>query len=449
MSSVSTEIDLDLIRRRPNTIGKNIYSVIFESTSWSDLGRKLCCIKGGWGKGGSKNCKQYEGVAAKWIRDLDKSGKKSRPTLIELDGEKKIVKAVKILKFHSNYYNSDLFGVKELRESLLDEDVSQNCVGVTDFDYQYIGLDDFGNEAIIAKVVEEAFGNSRWSQLYNRIEFAGVCGDYGLLLMEYSKYGDVYSFCQSTPGKFMGEGIIKPMVTLSIIQQVATALKFLQSEIQFIHSDLKVQNVLLTSGKPGKGLINQNIIAKIADYANCSATVKSLNDNKILSKDIRFFNELLISRIFPLGADYKVEGEVDKNCFQVKIGQGLAGGDLGVCKTSYWWKLPTGFNTKMSLITAHSGLPFYRSYDFYVFMVTLMMCRGYFDSIVSREDIKGVVWDYLWLPKELEKVTNDVKKFHSIDKSPGLDEALKILSKYRMRCDAISLIVDLISEIEE
>ena len=154
------QLDLTLIRQRPNTIGKAIYSTIFESTSWSDTGRKLCCMNKAWGKGRSKNCGRYEGVAAKWLGELSQSGSKSRPVLIEIDGEKKIVKAVKILKFHSNYYNSDLFGVEELRQSMKG-DVGNKCLGVTDFDYQYIGLDDFGNEAIIAEIVRQAFDNSK------------------------------------------------------------------------------------------------------------------------------------------------------------------------------------------------------------------------------------------------------------------------------------------------
>lgn len=433
--SDSSKLELKLIQDRPVEMGKNIYGVIFSSTSASETGRKLCCMNKKWGPG--KKCSPYKGKAAKWLSEIATEEKSGKYHLIEIDGSQKMVKAVSVLKFHSEYYKSDLFGLKNFRKSLSQNvDLAKACFFSADFDYQYIGLDDFGNEAIIGELVRENVKSG-----INKIEFSGICGKYGLMMSDYWKLGNLWTFSRNIDKikkdhkELFEDGIIKKKIITSIVSQVTSTLLTLQKNIEFLHSDLRVQNILVDVKK-------SEIVVGISDFTNSSATMKSLNSSA--KKPIRIFNEYLISRVFPVGVDYKVKGTPDKNCFQIRVGSGQAGTDLGACKNSFWWKLPSSFNSRMSLITSHTGLPFYKSYDFYVFMVTLMLCSDFYSAIVSYTEVKGIIWDSLWLSSELDKVTADVVK--KIGEVPTLDLVLSILNKYHMRCDAISLVSGLLEK---
>src|SRR3990167_1711603 len=449
MADDRVKIDLDTICKFPDTIGDNIYGSVLSEPSRSEFGKQLCCLNSDWGSGGC-----YGGKIGAWLGELSVQGKKGRPYLIEIDGKKKVIKAIPSRSRWSKYRNSDVFNLKDLRTSLRQhaggDGSAQQCIGLVEFEYQYIGMDDFANEAVVGSIVKKTFEGSTMPKLFNDIEYTSICGNYGILLMDYADLSDLCNFSKnasSTLAVVAGPNrMILPKVTATIIKQVAASLDFLQDKIQFIHSDLKVQNILVSS-ESARGtykvldISSSGFSVRIADFGNASATMKSLNSNR--PKDIRFFNEIRATRYLPGGtANYKLKVEDKQNCIQIELGQGKAGGNLGQCKNSYWWKLPSNFGVKVSLITAHSGMPFYRSYDYYIFMITLMMCPPFYHSIMSDARLKGRVWDSLWLGDELTKVTNEVKKYHRDD--PSLGRALKVLTKFHIRCDALPYSMELL-----
>lgn len=452
MADNHPEIDLNTIRKYPDTIGNNIYGNVLLETSRSEFGVQLCCLNPDWKSDRNSN-ECYGGKIGTWLGELSEQGKKGRPYLIEIDGEKKVIKAIPVRSRWSKYRNSDVFNLKELRQSLrqrASDGATQECIGLIEFDYQYIGMDDFANEAIVGTIVKQAFEGSNMPKLFNDIEYTSICGNYGILLMDHADLSDLCSFSKTArsdvavvagPNRMM-----QPKVTATIIKQVAAGLDFLQDKVQFIHSDLKVQNILVSSESvrgvyKGVDLSSAGFSIRIADFGNASATMKSLSSTR--PKDIRVFNEIRATRYLPGGtANYKLKADSKQNCVKIELGKGLAGGNLGQCKDSYWWKLPSNFSVKVSLITAHSGMPFYRSYDYYIFMITLMMCPPFFHSVMSDARLKGRVWDSLWLGDELDKVTNEVKKYHRDD--PSLGRALKVLTKFHMRCDALPYSLELL-----
>lgn len=439
-------VNLDVVRRFPYSVGSRIYEIVILEQSLEELGKHLCCLD----PDQSKKCERFDG---RWIRTLTKGKKKGRSHLVEIDGELKVLKIIGSRDHWSSYRNADIFNLEELRRVMTQNvDLSKQCLGVTDIDYQYIGMDDFANETMVGAAVDEAFAsirNPRTSpEVYSRIEQVAMCDGRGLILTDHAEYGDLHSFSRNLPSDMVttfGEQVIlKPEHTTTIIKQIAAGLDFLQTKIQFIHSDLKVQNVLISSEPvkwthKGVNVSSSKISARIADYGNASASLESASPVEKYQKKIRLFNEIRATRYLPGGtSNYKLSAQKKSNCFQVEIGSGRT----GECGEAYWWKLPSSFNIKVSLITAHSGMPFYRSYDFYVFMVTLMMCPSMYYSVLSDQRLRGRAWDSIWLSEELDAVTKEVQKYHSGE--PSLSGALSVLKKFHMRCDALKGVLKLL-----
>ncbi len=436
-------IRLKLVQQSPRVIGDNIYGSVIRDVP-SGLGAKLCCLNPKWA---NEECSQWTGVAAEYVRQLNEGGARGTPHLVNIDDRLYVVKAVKLEGRWSKYRDTDIFNLKELKKSIeAKPELATVCLGVNKFSYQYIGCDDFANEILIGSLVRAAFENEKsMPPLYNKIYTQSMCGSYGLILMDYAEKTDLYSFSARPDlgdffttvqvnfnGRLSAVTAVKPEATWLIMKQVACALDFLQGKIEFVHSDLKAQNVLLST-RPSTGTykgvnLSGKLSARISDYGNASATIKSTDP---IDKDpIRFFNEIRATRYVPgLSADFELKAKTGTNCFQVGVGGAAKCGD------ALWWKLPSNFDYKMSLITAHSGLPFYRSYDWYIFMVSIMMCENFFNSILSDAKLKGILWDSLWLGEELNGATLEVKKSHG--KRPSLERALDFLKNRHMRCDAL------------
>lgn len=432
----STKIDLESIRRYPDTL--DIYGTVLLDLSRSSLGRNICGLvpelSGSKGTGSN--------FSGEWVKELSNGGKKSKPHLIKIDGAERVLKVIPVGSGWAQYRPGDIFNLKDLRKSLeANADAANQCMGFVNFDYQYIGMDDFANETIVGSIVKEAFEEARAPKLYNSVDYASICGKYGVILTDYAENGDLFSFSRNLGdfAKLGNPNVIEPKVIATIIKQVGSSLDFLQEKVQFIHSDLKVQNVLISSkgvsgGHKGLSFNSTGYSARIADFGNASASLTSKNSFR--PKKIRVFNEVRVTRYLPGGtANYKMKTQQKEECYKIELGSGRSGTSTGQCKESYWWKLPTSFNVKLSLITAHSGMPFYRSYDYYVFIITLMMCPSLYNGIMDDTRLKGRVWDSLWMAKDLEKVTRDVKSYHG--KVPSLGKAIKVLKKYHMRCDGL------------
>ena len=437
-------VDLDLLRnpRSLKTIGNSIYGSVIIDGSPNELGKELCCVKEG-------TC-DYSGEASEWVPYVLSNDGKGNANFVTIKDRTYVVKSVSTLDRFSSFKDKDIFNLESLRRSMVrNSEVSTKCLGVLgDFKYKYIGLDTFGAEIINGANVNRAFeSEGSMPKTYNKIVSYSLCGRAGLMLMEQADKTDLAYFLANlskddteiyevSMGKkkstFSG---VKRAVILPVIKQVVSTIDFLQKKIEFIHSELLSNNVLISSNnvkaKYGPVKLDGKYLAKIADYSHASSSLE-LDGSE---DKVRFFNEYRVTRFLPITPSFDLNPKKEQVC-QVNIGSG------SLCKDVLWWELPSTFGLKTSLITQHSGMPFYRSYDFYTFMVSLMLCPKFYYMIMSSDnaDLYAAIWLPLWKHSELDRVNKLVEK--NKGEKISLSLVLDIMAGLSLRCDAIEVVLD-------
>jgi serine/threonine protein kinase len=446
---METDWDLKLkhLGQDAETIDGNVYGSII--TNENDASRELCSLNDKWG---DPNSNPYTGIAAEWVYDLHLSTGKAIPHTLKYNDKTVVIKAMEIGSSRfSKYHEEDIFNIKSLRETVKKNvKLANSCLGVNKIDYNYMGLDDFANELINTKNVRNALDNAGMIDiLSNDIMMYSLCNRYSLLVSSYANRGDLRSFAINPDADEIETFVskksartevtngIKYHIIRDIIGEVCITLSTLQEEIQLVHGDLKVQNIFLhkrdvpITVTRGDLTIKSQYEVRIADFASASSTLPG--------GKVRVFNENRSTRLIPsvLGlTDYKLKGEEKQSSFIIKLGEPTTDST-----NSIWWKLGMRFNTLVSLITSHSGMPYYKSYDFYVFMISLMCIPEYYNTIFST-NLYGL-WSSMWMDSERDKVTKDCMKMHK--STPSLDNIISLLRKYNMSCQAVNTCMNLLA----
>lgn len=451
-------LDLGMLNEKAAEIGDNIYGPIIQDFP-SDSG-ELCSLNPDWKKNVNY---QYKGIAASIVRELDNSeDEKAVPYLVNIDGKNHIIKAVKIgTSRWSKYYSGDIFNMKKLRKTISENrELAATCLGIFRLDFKYIGLDDFANELLCTYVAQSILDYLKLPPLVNNITKYVICGNYGLMLCDISEYRSLYDVAVNktstselysvypvpqSHGAYDSQMAVSHDVSENVIFQAMVFLDSIKNSVGLVHSDFRLSSILLKDEKCNlsyKGITrNSPYIIKIKNFALASTSL-------IPNGNVRIFNEIRATRFLPAATgvtDFKLKDHKSTNCIQIEIGknkqtqpnQALS----GRCQVQNWWKLGMTFNASVSLLTAHSGLPYYRTYDFYVLMVSMMMVKEWYNSILSNSRL-SMLWNSMWLNDEIKKVTLDCLKFHNKGK-PYLNNVIDILKNYHMSCSTLDIAFEL------
>jgi len=448
MNPVGNEIDklVNSLKLNPSTFGY----VAIEFSSTSSNSKKFCCLRPDWKVA---ECDQmFEGPLVKYLQPLDTKGKNSIVHEIQIEGKIYIAKAVYLSKW-VKYHEGDVFNIKNLKRSLqMKENIYKNCFKPSPVITGYLGMDEYSNELAIASLIKDYLKGSSLEESINTPYTYALCGNWGLYITELANRGDLSNFSTGGGDYFeykqvpIGEKaylMVKIDVMIDIIIQVLATLNELLKLGNFLHGDLKARNILIKSETPFNGVYNgmkfgkTGIRAKISDFSNSSITYQTNDGNYV-----RLFSEVNIGKLISrqLG-DFEIDAQLGTSCLAVPIGS--PGEEIKTeCRTSYWWKLPSKFDNINLLILAHSGMPFYYSIDFYVFMTSLFMIPHIYNSGIEPQIYK--IWSSLWKSNELNSVNLDVQKYHEKGGQHGIIDILSILRKYHMRCDAMEFVMSLI-----
>lgn len=450
---------LNTISTSPSVVGNGLYgSYILDSSDNPDvLAKKVCCLNDDWAKG--KDCSPWRGEGAEVIKTLDAEKGKSKPYVVDIDGKRYVAKVYDSSSRWSKHRKTDFFNTSELRKSIAaNKDLAKACLVSPNMDNQYIGMDDFANEMLVALTAKRFLEPLGLKGLINDHLAYSLCGKYAIILTEFVPFLDMYRFAiQSlTDDDIMGVRVggvmrtsVKPEIISALVKQMIVVLRNLQAKGAFIHGDLRLQNVLV-SEKSTTGVfeglnISGKYSIKLSDFSESTISIKSKDPKDM--RDIRFFNEYRLTRFMPSVSSFPLKTTKERGCVEVSVGKpvGPAGpmeaGGVGKCYDAVWWELPSSFNQVNMLITAHSGLPFYSSFDFYTFMVSLMMVPQYYYGVMSSVQLKAV-WNSLWRQRDIDTINSEVLKYHSAP--PERDDILSILKKASLRCDALVFAAELL-----
>lgn len=440
-------VDLDLISRSPVASGKDIYSTVILADPNNKTERYLCQI-------------------IKKIKPLDGSGKNSKILLFSSDETEYVAKVISDRRF-SKYHKDRIFDVSNLQRAAINNPDIADCL-LTDINQndQYVGLDSFANEVIISFILSAILQDENLPSMTNIIDSFAICKNNAVIVSKRADLGNLYNFAlrednetsmffeyytgQYLPPNKTSVRILKSEVVLDILKQIIITLDVLKSKVNFMSGDFKLENILLdledtNFRKDGVG-VNSKLRIRLIDFGSASVTIASNYDPNL--NNIRIFNEIRVAKY--MGAkliDYSAETEIRQRCYPSPNAVLVRIGEIeSLCDNSTWWKLPSTFDAIFSLLTMHSGISFYKAYDFYTFMVSMMLVPQYYYAVASDPRLSSL-WLSLWLQEDMPLLVKRIKFYHG--ERPSLKKSVDVLRGLHMRCNAIQHAKELIATIEE
>lgn len=315
---------------------------------------------------------------------------------------------------------------------------NSKCFGLVN--NKYIGLDEFTNETIVGYVIHDLYRGYDMINLGQDFAvlyyYGGICNNLGCDIIEYCdlgtlhdmvtsyktiQYRGLYNVNDPITSQLTTKILINENVLKIILSQVVAGLHFLIEHIQFVSGDLKPDNIFVISQEV-KGTyksldVSGNFKCKIADFGKSSCTLKRNDDS------IRIYNQSYLANTYdnifsftpnilndPLNGPYYIVDET----FAVQI-------------------LPR---------LRHSFIPYYRSFDYYTFMISLLLIESYYYSFFSSVKLINKFWVPMWITiQEAVNMQNIIYELMTTRTYFGYEDVIDLLRNKRLRCSVVDTIV--------
>lgn len=395
-------------------------------------------------------CCLIKGLSCNLVSDTIRTvnnGKVGITSVITLKNDNKVV--IKIIPI-------DPFASFNIQSQTSNNDTS--CLGHSNR-LGFFGTDIFTNEYILANILNYIFKSSNLPSLSVNHIISSIClddnaGSQGVSVMEYAKFGSILSLPETMAFEQYFENMMfsnsnSPSPTrvftketiLNIVKQIIISYDYLNN-FDFNHSDAKVANALVFDQPISfqyKGLnVDSPFTVKLADFDKAAITLNlpitqnnnlhpqhakqnNSDPNTAENKDydfIRFFNKSKIAdayfKLFP---------------FSPKV---------GTINGEKFYQTDTKFNYQLFAQSRHTGLPFYRSYDIYTFLISFMMMPEVFFKIFSDAELQMKLWQPLWFPDDSSEMFVKIRDSVDSNVDPSFKNVVSILSKTKLKCNLSS-----------
>lgn len=388
----------------------------------------ICCII-------NENC---ENIIEQTL--LDSTGKVGIPYLLNYGNGKKYIAKISSFGKEIHFRNKPPISVKKIKKS---RDIE--CMSIEIEELKYLGLDEFTNEILIAYIIEEVFLNPMMNKMYFGVKYlnGSICDNKGIHVMEYCDLGNLRQFIyDKNIEKYKEENVMVPIYGLnslsvikkehltSILSQVTTALHYLNETIEFTSGDLKVENIFVkkinTSGRYGFLNNDSDFRCKIADYGKSSCTFTS-----DIGERIRLYNWNKLSSYYLMIKDFNpiIRKENRKSYYIVD--------EFFVNETLVYLR--------------HMGIPYYRSFDYYTFIISLLLIPEYYYGFfrIGNEDIIERFWNRIWIndnernkiERKLEKAMRSSIRIGKESRRYGYIKIITLLQDRKLMCSALKQVV--------
>lgn len=361
---------------------------------------------------------------------MPRRNKMGVPSIVTLkNGDKVVLKITPITP-------SAEFVVKEIKGN----DTPSQCIGHTT-DISFFGTDVFTNEIIIAYVLDSIFKMHKMPSLTVRHLRYSICQELyktnGVTIMEFASLGNIGKLPQSK--KFSEEHmellkidniqnnfdlrVFKKETIFNIVKQITITYDFLNS-FDFNHSNSKINNVLAFDQPIQlnyKGVnVDCNFTIKLTDFDKAGLTINATNTEK--SNFIRFYS------ISPLAKMY-----FELFPYTPKVGK---------TEDVNYYKVGTSFSQQLYKQSRHTGLPFYKSYDLYTFMVSFLMMPEVFYQVFSDSELQSKIWEPLWFTEDSHDIFFKIRNAVENDKEPSFKNVNDIISNKKLKCNLSDILLE-------
>lgn len=370
------------------------------------------------------------------VEELGEKGKVGIPYLLEINGKKYVAKV-------SDY--SPRFELQTIKN----REVSGRCF--SDKNKQpsvSLGLDEYTNEVIIGYVVTNCMEEN--GMIKDGHDFAitqstsSICKNKGVNITPYmsygslgniatskflSKYREEYSVVDPIDGTVLDRELVKSDIIRTIISQVVTAIHRLSTDIQFSSGDLKPDNIFLSPEETKGSYQTLNVSGpfkcKIGDFGKSSCSV--INNREDI---VRIYNANRAADLYFYFQSFKPNIHSDP-----------------VVKGGHYYIIDNLTVVQVYAVMRHNTSPYYRYFDYYMFMVTFLSIPEIYYSFFGTASLTKKFWQSMWISKaDADSVQLELRKYalatiQSSNKKMSAYDAIDLLRNRRLRCSIVDYIL--------
>lgn len=372
------------------------------------------------------------------ITALGPKGKVGIPYIIKSNTGTMVVKISKVSNLHCDYRAQPPGSI-----TALDSRERKHCITNVKFStIRYIASDEFTNETLIAYALNFLADELSLPPLFVRHYQGAICSIndelHGLNIMENCDLGTLSALPEHPAfteyvkehevddhGYYIDERLIDPDVCFQILAQVTVGLHMLQSYAGFTSGDLKAGNVFVKSDPIDIEYLGIRLKApftcKIADFGKSSCMLPRANGTAL-----RFYTESTLADIYL--AIYTWDPDIEKE------------------DGEYYYTVGYVFTSQIYPKIWHMGIPFYRSFDYYTVLVSMLTHPAFYYTFFSNPILRSVFWDPIWKDDNIE-VVNRIHHYVLERTGRSINDAIAILKGMRLKCDAVTLVMKRIRDV--
>lgn len=371
------------------------------------------------------------------VTALGPKGKIGIPYIIKSDNETDlVVKLSKVDKVYSRYHIDPPTSLREI-----DSFGIRQCISKVKLSkIRYLASDEFTNETLIAYTLNLLAEEANLPKLFVRHYQGAICSNnttnetFGLNIMEncdlgsldqlsrhnnFTKYLKEYNVNDN--GREILSFLVDPDIILQILTQITAALHMLQNYAGFVSGDLKAGNVFVKSEPINTEYLGVKLKAdftcKIADYGKSSCMLPRLNGTSL-----RFYNESTLANVYLTVHPFTT--------------------DITKQDDEYYYSIGNLLTSQIYTRTRHMGVPFYRSFDYYTVLVSLLTDPAFYYMFFSNEKLRNIFWDPIWADSyDSDEVIRRIRQLVIEGKGKSITEAIAILKGLRLKCGAVNLVM--------
>lgn len=283
-----------------------------------------------------------------------------------------------------------------------------------------IGSSEFINETIIGFFLDHFISSSEiiHTNAYVKQYDAFIVKKKSCNVMEIADKGDLSDFYTSFPN-YVFNNMIQEKVGINMFIQIFSLLHFLQTNFNYTHNDLKVDNIFVSS-QPFSGIYQDTTLppapftVKLADYGKNAFTV-----NKVRYFTVHTGVKGFASKVYTNMHNtklFKIESGKYEDLYYFCLPQSITAQELGVY-----------------LLTRHSGLPYMAELDVYSLLISIYLTPG-FHMLFQNSPFFIDFWNNLWInEEEVVRVTNICNKFFRKQTKHNMRDIYNMMAKYQFK----------------